>query len=156
MDVLERIKRGYRAMGSGAPRDLLAMFHQEQLDPPRWVIDESGHLHPTHDVVALDLFAGGMPEQWEVIGVELRVWNVHEDKNRLVVGGRFRARLRGTWEVIPTPFIHVWSFADGQVKAVFDYFSGVELRRVEDVRRRSPGLRLLDVLLLRRHAGAMG
>jgi hypothetical protein len=136
MDVVERIRRGYRAMGPGAPRDLLAMFHQEQLDPPEWVIDESGHLHDTRDVVAEDLFAGGLPSQWEVIGVDLRYWDLYQKKCRLVVGGRFRARLRGTWEVIPLPFVHVWSFGDGQVQAVFDYFGGVELRRREDVRRR--------------------
>ena len=112
------------------------MFHQEQLDPPEWVIDESGHLHDTRDVVADDLFAGGLPSQWEVIGVDLRQWDFYQNKCRLVVGGRFRARLRGTWEVIPLPFIHIWSFGDGQVQAVFDYFGGVELRRREDVRRR--------------------
>ena len=32
------------------------------------------------------------------------------------------------------PFIHVWSFADDQVSTVFDYFGGVEVRRLEDVR----------------------
>jgi len=158
MDVLERIRRGYRAIGPGAPREVLAMFHQEQLDPPEWVIDEGGHLHPTRDVVAMDLFAGGMPEQWEVVGVELRVWQFHQKKCRLVVGGRFRARLRGTWEIMPMPFIHVWSFGDDQVKAVFDYFAGVEVRRLEDVRPGGRGrwLRLWDAFLLRRHADALG
>jgi hypothetical protein len=136
MDVLERIRRGYRAIGPGAPRDVLAMFHQEQLDPPKWVIDESGHLHDTRDVVAEDLFAGGLPSQWEVVGVDLRYWDFYQQKCRLVVGGRFRARLRGTWEVMPLPFIHVWSLGDDQVQAVFDYFGGVELRRREDVRPR--------------------
>ena len=46
-----------------------------------------------------------------------------------MVGGRFRARPRGTWEVIPLPFIHIWSVADEQVEAVFDYLGGVEVRR---------------------------
>ena len=157
MDVLERIRRGYWAIGPGAPRDVLAMFHQEQLDPPRWVIDESGHLHATRDVVAMDLFAGGLPEQGEVVGVELRVWDVHQKRSTLVVGGRFRARLRGTWEIMPLPFIHVWTFADDQVRAVFDYFGGVEVRRLEDARKRGGwGLRILDVLLLRRRADALG
>ena len=134
MDVVERIRRGYRAFGPGAPRDVLAMFHQEQPDPPEWVIDESGHLHDTREVVAEDLFAGGLPAQWEVIGVELRTWDFYQRTCRLVVGGRFRARLRGTWEVIPLPFVHIWSFGDDQVQAVFDWFGGVELRRREDVR----------------------
>ncbi len=129
MDVVERIRRGYRAMGPGAPRDVLAMFHQDRPDPPEWVIEESGHLHATRDVVALDLFAGGLPSQWEVIGVDLRFWDFYQKKCRLVVGGRFRARLRGTWEVIPLPFVHVWSLGGDEVQAVFDYFGGVEVRR---------------------------
>jgi hypothetical protein len=155
MDVMERIKRGYRAIGPGASRDVLAMFHQEQLDPPRWVIDESGHLHATRDVVAEDLFAGGLPSQWEVIGVDLRIWDIHPKKSRLVVGGRFRARLRGTWEVIPMPFIHVWSFADNQVQTVFDYFGGVEVRRLDDVRRDGRGLFWWRGLRFWRHADAL-
>jgi hypothetical protein len=158
MDVLERIRRGYRAIGHGASRDVLAMFHQEQLDPPLWVIDESGYLHPTRDVVALDLFAGGMPSQWEIIGVDLRQWEFYQKKSRLVVGGRFRARLRGTWEVIPLPFIHVWSFTDDQVKGVFDYFGGVEVRRLEDVRKSGwrGGLRTWLTLRAWRQTGAFG
>jgi hypothetical protein len=157
MDVVERIRRGYRAIGPGAPRDVLAMFHQEQVDPPEWVIDEGGHLHAPREVVALDLFAGGLPEQWEVIGVELCVWDVHRQRSRLVVSGRFRARLRGTWEIMPLPFIHVWSFVDDQVRGVFDYFGGVEVRRLEDARRhRGVVPRLLDGLLLRHRYDAVG
>ena len=69
----------------------------------------------------------------------------------------FRARLRGTWEVMPLPFIHVWTFADDQVRAVFDYFGGVEVRRLEDARNGGGRvLRVLDVLLLRRRADALG
>jgi len=40
MDVLERIKRGYPAIGPGASRDVLAMFHQEQSDAPEWVAED--------------------------------------------------------------------------------------------------------------------
>jgi hypothetical protein len=157
MDVLERIRRGYRAIGPGAPRDVLAMFHQEQRDPPRWVIDDSGRLHDTRDVVAMDLFAGGLPEQWEVVGVDLRVWEFHGEKRRLVVGGRFRTRLRGSWEVMALPFIHVWTFADDQVRSVFDYFGGVEVRRLEDVHRGGRrGMRILGALLPRGRAGTVG
>jgi hypothetical protein len=157
MDVLERIRRGYRAIGPGASRDVLAMFHQEQSDPPRWVIDESGRLHATREVVAEDLFAGGLPSQWEVIGVDLCQWTFYQKKSRLVVGGRFRARLRGTWEVVPMPFIHVWGFADDQVRTVFDYFGGVEVRRLEDVQNGGwRGLRVWLGLRLSRQAGALG
>ena len=112
MDVLERIKRGYRAIGPGASRDVLAMFHQEQADPPEWVVDDSIRVLPAREVVAMDLFAGALPSQWEVIGVDLRVWDYYTGKCRLVVAGRFRTRPLGTWEVVPLPFIHIWSVGD--------------------------------------------
>jgi len=141
MDVLERIKLGYRAIGHGASRDVLAMFHQEQADPPEWVVDDSLRVTPARDVVAMDLFAGALPSHWEIIGVDLRMWDFYTRKNRLVVGGRFRTRPRGTWEVIPLPFIHIWSVGDGdQVRGVLDYLAGVEVRRRSDVRPRR-GLR---------------
>jgi len=137
MDVLERIKRGYRGIGHGAPRDVLAMFHQEQADPPQWVVDDSIKLIPARDVVAMDLFAGMLPSHWEVIGVDLRNWEYYADKARLVVTGMFRSRPKGTWEVMPLPFVHIWRFDDQeQVRGVFDYFAGVEVVRLEDVRAR--------------------
>ncbi len=137
MDVLERIRRGYHAIGHGASSDVLAMFHQEQSDPPEWVIDSSTHLSPTRDVVAMDLFLGAIPSHWEVTGVDLRRWDFSERRGRLVVTGRFRTRPRGTWDVMRLPFIHVWSVDDqDQVRGVFDYLAGVEVRRLEDVRRR--------------------
>ena len=149
MDVLERIKRGYRAIGPGASRDVLAMFHQEQDDPPDWVIDYSGHTLATREVVAMDLFAGGLPSHWEVIGVDLRHWDFYQRNCRLVVAGRFRTRPRGTWEIVPLPFIHIWTVADDQVQAVFDYFAGIEVRR-RGVARPRRGWRFW------RHAGAVG
>jgi hypothetical protein len=137
MDVLERIKRGYRAIGHGAPRDVLAMFHQEQDDPPEWVVDDSLRVVPSRDVVAMDLFAGALPSHWEVIGVDLRHWDFHARHARLVVCGKFRTRPRGTWEVVPLPFIHIWTVdEDDRVRGVFDYLAGIEVRRREDVRRR--------------------
>jgi hypothetical protein len=137
MDVLERIRRGYHAIGHGAPRDVLAMFHQEQDDPPEWVIDDSVRIVPSREVVAMDLFAGAVPSHWEVIGVDLRNWDFYAREARLVVSGKFRTRPRGTWEVVPLPFIHIWSVdADDQVRGVFDYLAGIEVRRREDVRRR--------------------
>jgi hypothetical protein len=137
MDVLERIKRGYRAIGHGASRDVLAMFHQEQPDPPLWVVDDSIKLIPTREIVAMDLFAGLLPLHWEVTGVDLRSWDFYESKDRLVVAGRFRTRPKGSWEVIPVPFIHIWS-VDGRdrVRGVFDYMAGIEVVRYEDVRQR--------------------
>jgi hypothetical protein len=137
MDVLERIKRGYRAIGPGASRDVLAMFHQDQDDPPEWVVDDSTRVTPAREVVAMDLFAGALPSHWEVIGVDLRMWDYYTGKCRLVVAGRFRTRPRGTWEVVPLPFIHIWSLgADDEVRGVFDYFGGIEVKRLADVRPR--------------------
>ena len=143
MDVLERIKRGYRAIGPGASRDVLAMFHQEQDDPPEWVVDDSlRRARPARDVVAMDLFAGALPSHWEVIGVDLRMWDYYARKCRLVVGGRFRTRPRGTWEVIPLPFIHIWSVGeDDQVRGVFDYLAGIEVQRREPTCGRGRGWR---------------
>ncbi len=78
MDVLERIKRGYRAIGPGAPRDVLAMFHQEQDEAPEWIVEDvgsGGGTYASREVVAMELFAGAMPAHWEVIGVDLRLWD---------------------------------------------------------------------------------
>ena len=137
MDVLERIRRGYRAMGPGAPRDVLAMFHQDQADPPEWVIDDTLRILPSAEVVAMDLFAGMLPSQWEVIGVDLRRWDYYRSKARLVVTGLFRTRPKGTWEVVKLPFIHIWSVGeDDQVRGVFDYLAGIEVKRREDVSSR--------------------
>jgi hypothetical protein len=139
MDALERIKRGYRAIGPGAPRDVLAMFHQEQDEAPEWVVEDVGNgggTFASREVVAMELFAGAMPSHWEIIGVDLRLWDYYERRSRLVVSGRFRTRPRGTWEVIPLPFIHIWSVEDEQVRGVFDYLAGIEVRRRGDERPR--------------------
>jgi hypothetical protein len=140
MDVLERIRRGYRALGPGAPRDVLAMFHQEQTDPPEWVVQDvvdSGHVSSSREVVAMDLF-GGLPPKWEVTGVDVSMWDFCAPRSRLVVGGHFRTRPRGSWETMALPFVHVWSVSGEQVDSVMDYFAGIEVRRrgVERVRRR--------------------
>ena len=144
MDVAERIRRGYRAIGPGASRDVLAMFHQEQADAPEWVVEDVGNLGGTtaaRDVVAMDLFAGALPSHWEIIGVDVRMWDFYERHSRLVVAGRFRTRPRGSWEVIPLPFIHIWSVGDDdQVRGVFDYLAGIEVKRRADVPARR-GLR---------------
>jgi hypothetical protein len=143
MDVLERIRRGYQAVGPGAPRDVLAMFHQEQDDPPEWVVYDvggGGGVYATREVVAMELFAAALPSHWEITGVELRIWDYHQRHSRLVVGGRFRTRPRGAWEVVPLPFIHIWSVAGEQVEAVFDYLAGIEVRRRGTQR---PGRRIL-------------
>jgi hypothetical protein len=131
MDVLERIRRGYHAVGPGAPRAVLAMFHQEQDDAPEWVVRDvadTGRIYATRDVVAMDLF-GGLPGHWEVTGAELRMWDFYERRSRLVVAGRFRTRPRGTWEVVMIPFIHIWTVSGDQVQSVMDFLAGIEVRR---------------------------
>jgi hypothetical protein len=140
MDVLERIRRGYHAVGPGSPRAMLAMFHQEEAGAPQWVVydvGDTGRVFESRDVVALDLF-GGLPAHWELTGVDLRIWDFHERRSRLVVGGRFHSRPRGTWERIPIPFLHIWTVSGDQVLSVFDYFAGIEVRRrgLERVGRR--------------------
>ena len=90
MDVLERIRRGYHAVGPGAPSAVLAMFHQEEDDAPEWVVHDvgdSGRVFASRDVVAMDLF-GGLPGHWELTGIDLRMWDFYERRSRLVVGGR--------------------------------------------------------------------
>ena len=132
MDTLELIKRGYRALGLGADRDVLAMFDQVGRQPARWVVHDMhlfGRDHPARDVVALDLF-GGMPAQFEVVGVEPRTWQLNRRETRLTVSGRFRVRLRGSWEVLVLPFAHVWYLGGGHVDRVVSLLDGVELRRL--------------------------
>ena len=80
-------------------------------------------------MVALDLF-GGMPAQYEVVGVEPRTWQLNRRETRLTVSGRFRVRLRGSWEVLVLPFAHVWYLAGGHVDRVVSLLDGVELRRL--------------------------
>jgi hypothetical protein len=131
MDVLERIRRGYRAVGPGAPPDVLAMFHQEQDDPPEWVVRDvadTGRVYESREVVAMDLFSG-LPAHWEVTGAELCVWDFYERRSRLVVSGRFRTRPKGTWEVLPIPFVHIWTVSGDQVQTVMDFLAGIEVRR---------------------------
>lgn len=131
MDGQERIRRGYHAIGPGASRDVLAMFHQEQDEPPLWVVHDAAPREPGDpggEVMALSLF-GGVPATFELMGVELSSWELHERRERLVVGGRYRMRPHGSWEVVALPFLHIWSLAGDQVEGVFDYLSGVEVRR---------------------------
>ena len=97
MDVLELIRRGYRALGLGADEAVLAMFDQLGRRPACWVVRDfidSGRDYPSREVVALDLF-GGIPPHFEVIGVEPRTWEVRE---RLARGPHLRR-----WRRAPAP-----------------------------------------------------
>jgi hypothetical protein len=131
MDVLELIRRGYRALGLGAADDVLAMFDQLGGEPERWVLRGTGMFgseEPAQEVAALSLF-GGLPPHFELAGVTVRGWTLNRRQTRLMVNGQYRVRVRGTWEGMDLPFSHVWSFADGRVSSVFNVLDGTELQR---------------------------
>jgi len=133
MDLFEPIRRGYHAIGFGADADVLAMLDQGGAEPACWEIhslDARGvRSRPAGEVAALALF-GGLPAQFELVGAQIRSWSPNERRARLVVGGSYRVRIRGTSEAFDLPFSHVWSFADGRVKDVFNPTEGFELRRL--------------------------
>ena len=136
MDVQELIKRGYRALGLGADDDVLALFDQLGGEPADWVVYEMGAFgrpHPARDVVAMELF-GGLPSHFDVIGVELRTWSMNRRGTKLTVIGRYRARVRGTWEVLALPFTHIWHIPSGRVDKVVSLLDGVEIRRLAPAR----------------------
>jgi len=132
MDAEELIKRGYRALGLGADDDVLAMFDQLGGEPALWVVYEMGAFggrHSASAVVAMDLFAG-LPSHFEVIGVELRTWSMNRRRTKLTVIGRYRTRVRGSWEVLALPFTHIWHVPSGRVERVVSLLDGVEIRRL--------------------------
>jgi hypothetical protein len=131
MDVEERIKRGYRALGLGSDDDVLAMFDQASGESAGWVVCEMGAFgrrYPASDVVALELF-GGLPSHFEVIGVEPRIWTMNRRQTILTVAGHYRVRARGSWDVLALPFTHIWDISGGRVERVTSLLDGVELRR---------------------------
>jgi len=123
-DTLERIRRGYHALGVGAHRDVVAMF-EGGAEPERggagaergggepvgvggeWsVIDlVDGHRYAPRGVVAMDLF-GGLPSHWQLVGVDVEHWHrgpwrrllgfgpTVDGAESLVVSGHYRARPR--------------------------------------------------------------
>jgi len=136
MDVQELIQRGYRALGLGADDDVLALFDQLGGEPALWVVYELsafGRCHPAGDVVAMELF-GGLPSHFEVIGVDPRTWGMNRRGTTLTVIGRYRARVRGTWEVLALPFTHIWHIPSGRVDRVVSVLDGVEIRRLAPAR----------------------
>ena len=132
MDLLEPIRRGYRAFGLGADEDVRAMLDQGGPEPVCWEVHRFSLRHrswPAGEVAALALF-GHLPSQFELVHVLVTTWLPDERHERLVVGGHYRVRVRGTWEMVELPFGHVWSFADGRVKSVHNVLDGFELRRL--------------------------
>jgi len=136
MDVQELIKRGYRALGLGADDDVLALFDQLGGEPADWGVYEMGAFgrsRPAGAVVAMELF-GGLPSHFEVIGVELRTWIMNRRRTTVTVIGRYRVRVRGTWEVLALPFTHIWHIPSGRVDKVVSLLDGVEIRRLAPAR----------------------
>ena len=88
----------------------------------------------------MELF-GGLPSHFEVIGVELRTWSMNRRRTKLTVIGRYRARIRGTWEVLALPFTHIWYVSGGRVERVVSLLDGVELRRRAPAQSRPHGRR---------------
>lgn len=133
MDTFEPIRRGYHAIGFGADVDVLGMFDQNGPDPACWEIHSLDirrvRSRPAGDVAALDLF-GSLPDQFELVNVQVRSWSPNERRARLVVGGTYRVPVRGTAETLDLPFSHAWSFEGGRVKDVRNLTEGFELRRV--------------------------
>jgi ketosteroid isomerase-like protein len=132
MDVFEPIRRGYRALGLGADADVRAMLDQSGPEPACWEICRFSlrrRSRPAGEVAALNLF-GHLPAQFELMQVRVSSWEPDARHSRLVVGGHFRLRLRGTSEAVELPFGHVWSFADGRVQCVHSVLDGFELRRL--------------------------
>jgi len=132
MDIFEPIRRGYHALGLGADEDARAMLDQSGPEPACWEIhslDVRVRSRPAGEVAALDLF-GRLPAQYELVHVQVRSWSPNERHARLIVGGSYRVRVRGTPEAFDLPFSHVWSFANGRVKDVRSVTEGFELRRL--------------------------
>jgi len=136
MDAEELIKRGYRALGLGADDDVLAMFDQLGAEPTYWVVYDLGALggrRPAGDVVAMELFAG-LPSHFEVSGVEIRSWSMSRRRTKLTAIGRYRVRVRGSWEVLALPFTHIWHVPGGRVERVVSVLDGLEIRRLAPAR----------------------
>jgi hypothetical protein len=132
MDLFEPIRRGYQALGLGADADVLAMFDQSGPEPACWEVHRFSlrrRSRPAGGVAALALF-GPPPAQFELLQVRVTSWEPGARHSRLVVGGHFGLRVRGTWEVVELPFDHVWSLADGRVVSVHSVLDGFELRRL--------------------------
>jgi len=131
-EVVEQIRRCYKAIGLGACREVLEVFGQlAPGDDGGWVVRDwadTGREHPSRDVVALDLF-GSVPPHFEVVGVEPETWVEDEGGRWLVVTGHYRTRPRGGWDVVRLPFAHVWRLGRDGVERVVSYLDGVELRR---------------------------
>lgn len=132
MDVEEQIKRGYRALGLGADKDVLAMLDAPGGEPAEWAVHRLGAFGRNHcpesGVVIMELFRG-LPSHFELIGVDPQTWEMNRRHTRLTVTGRFRTRPRGSWEVVALPFVHIWDFVDGHVDKVASLLDGIELRR---------------------------
>ena len=132
MDIFERVRRGYRALGLGADADVLAMLDQDGPEPACWEIHSLDirrvRSRPAREVAALDLF-GGFPVAVRADRRAAEVLGAERTSRAPGRGRQYRLRLRGTAETLDIPFSHYWSFKDGRVKEVRNLTEGYELRR---------------------------
>lgn len=113
-DTLERIRRGYHALGLGAHRDVVAMF-EDHAEPGAGALDREpgagapdplapgagdwevvdvvdGQRYRPRELVAMDLF-GGIPQHWDLVGVDVEKWTCSPWRR---LGG-FGRRVEGTY-----------------------------------------------------------
>jgi ketosteroid isomerase-like protein len=137
-DTLERIKRGYRALGPGRHPDVECMFDDDDsaAEGARhdggWAVREPYSLS-TRMTAAREpvrsLFAS-LPANWELVGVDIEGWVL--GSTRLVVQGHYRARpdsREGRRTTDRFPFVHIWSFKGSLVERIVSALDRIELRR---------------------------
>ncbi|MFA4965567.1 MAG: hypothetical protein WC709_08040 [Thermoleophilia bacterium] len=99
------------------------------VEPRTWQVRErrarGPHLRRWHRVPAREGPPAGARE-----APEAEAGAADGRETRLLVVGRFRARPRGSWDVMVLPFAHIWYLVGGHVVRVVSYLDGVELRRL--------------------------
>ncbi len=96
MDIFERIRRRYHALGFGADADVLDMLDQSGPEPACWAIhslDARVRSRPAGEVAALDLF-GRFPAQYELVSVQVAMprWRSQMSLTCAAVSGAGRSR----------------------------------------------------------------
>ena len=128
MDV-ETLRAGYRAYGLGVAEAMLTMFDQGPSGGADWEVGgpRSG-LTAEARLTPYDLF-GGETAGWEIVRVEPNDFVDHSD--RIVVTGHVLWRPKHGWNVIPVPFLHIWTLRERHPVRVLSYLDGIELSRTD-------------------------
>ena len=130
MDV-ETLRKGYRSFGLGVPKAMPSMFDQDfEGGGAEWEVGVSrSRLVRRAGTAAYDLF-GGEQQGWEIARVVPNGFVENDDA--IVVTGHVFWRPKGSTEVVPVPFLHVWKLREHRLVQVMSYLEGIELKRVED------------------------